>query len=214
VEFPGVVMMNAKLSATLATAFALSLFSVSASAEGNATAGQAKAATCVACHGVDGNSVNPEWPSLAGQHAQYIVKQLKAFKGGTRTNPTMAPMAMGLSDQDMEDVAAYFSSQTARGLEADNSKVALGQKIYRGGNAATKVAACIACHGPTGRGNPTAAYPSIRGQHSVYVAAQLNAYKAGTRTTDTANNKMMHDVSVNLSAEEIAAVASYVQGLR
>jgi len=126
----------------------------------------------------------------------------------------MAPMAMMLSDQDMEDVAAYFAAQTARGLEADKSRVALGQKIYRGGNAKTKVAACIACHGPSGNGNPTAAYPSIRGQHSVYVVAQLNAYKAGTRTTDLTNNKMMHDVAVGLSTEEIAAVASYVQGLR
>jgi cytochrome c553 len=114
----------------------------------------------------------------------------------------------------MEDVAAYFASQTARGLEADKSKVELGQKLYRGGNASTKIAACIACHGPGGRGNPTAGYPSIRGQHSVYVTAQLNLYKAGQRKTDAVNNKMMQDVAANLSAEEIAAVASYVQGLR
>jgi cytochrome c553 len=123
-------------------------------------------------------------------------------------------MAMGLSDQDMEDVAAYFSSQAARGLEADKSKVALGQKLYRGGNANTKTAACIACHGPNGGGNPTAGYPTIRGQHSVYVVAQLNAYKSGARSTDIINNRMMHDVAANLSADEIAAVASYVQGLR
>ena len=111
-------MMNFKLPAVLlASSLALTLVHTSAQAEGNAAAGQTKAATCVACHGVDGNSVNPEWPSLAGQHSQYIVKQLKAFKGGTRKNDTMAPMAMGLSDQDMEDVATYFSSQTARGLE-------------------------------------------------------------------------------------------------
>jgi cytochrome c553 len=208
-------MMNAKLPATLlVTSLALSLLSAGVRAEGNAATGQTKAAACVACHGVDGNSVNPEWPSLAGQHAQYIVKQLKAFKGGARKNDTMAPMALGLSDQDMEDVAAYFASQTARGLEADKSKVALGQKLYRGGNAKTKTAACIACHGPSAGGNPTAGYPAIRGQHSVYVAAQLNAYKAGTRTTDIVNNRMMHDVAVNLSADEIAAVASYVQGLR
>lgn len=204
--------MNAKL---LATSFALSAFWIGAAfAEGNATAGQAKSATCVACHGVDGNSVNPEWPSIAGQHSQYIVKQLKAFKGGVRKSDTMAPMAMGLSDQDMEDVAAYFSSQTARGLEADKNKVNLGQKIYRGGDKDKKIAACIACHGPNGGGNPLAAYPSIRGQHAVYVVAQLNAYKSGSRTTDAVNNKMMHDVAANLSAEEIAAVASYVQGLR
>lgn len=205
--------MNAKL---LATSFAVALIFTggTALAEGNAAAGQGKTGTCSACHGVDGNSANPEWPSLAGQHAQYIVKQLKAFKGGTRQNPTMAPMAMGLSDQDMEDVAAYFAAQTPRGLEADKSKVALGQKLYRGGNANTKVAACIACHGPSGSGNPPAGYPSLRGQHSVYVAAQLNAYKAGQRKTDAPNNKMMQDVAANLSADEIAAVASYVQGLR
>ncbi len=209
--------MNAKLPVTLfASSFALSFLCISSVtlAEGSASAGQAKAATCVACHGVDGNSVNPEWPSLAGQHTQYLVEQLKAFKGGTRQSPTMAPMAMGLSDQDMEDVAAYFASQTARGLEADKGKIELGQKLYRGGNTKTKVAACIACHGPTGSGNPTAGYPSIRGQHSVYVVAQLNAYKAGIRKTDANNNKMMQDVTANLSADEITAVASYVQGLR
>jgi len=210
-------MMNAK---RIAINFAVSLLCTAGVAqaekmpEGNVAAGQAKAAMCAACHGVDGNSVNPEWPSLAAQHTQYIVKQLKAFKGGTRQNPTMAPMAMGLSDQDMEDVAAYFSAQTARGGEADNSKVALGQKLYRGGNAKTKIAACIACHGPGGRGNPAAGYPSIRGQHSAYVMAQLNAYKSGQRKTDASNNKMMQDVTANLSAEEIAAVASYVQGMR
>jgi cytochrome c553 len=207
-------MMNPKLLATSFAALSFLCTGGVALAEGNATAGQAKTATCAACHGVDGNSSNPEWPSLAGQHAQYIVKQLKAFKGGTRQNPTMAPMAMGLSDQDMEDVAAYFSSQTARGGEADQSKITLGQKLYRGGNTNTKVAACIACHGPTGRGNPAAGYPSIRGQHSVYVMAQLNAYKSGQRTTDAINNKMMRDETANLSADEIAAVASYVQGLR
>jgi cytochrome c553 len=206
-------MMNAKL---LATSFAIALICSggAAFAEGNAAAGQAKAATCVACHGVDGNSVNPEWPSLAGQHSQYIVKQLKAFKGGARQNALMAPMALGLSDQDMEDVGAYFAAQTAKGLEAEKSKVALGQKLYRGGNGNTKVAACIACHGPSGTGNPMAGYPSLRGQHAVYVAAQLNLYKSGQRKTDAANNKMMQEVAANLSVDEIAAVASYVQGLR
>jgi cytochrome c553 len=218
-DFFGVAMMNVKLpavlpAALLATSLAMGLMPTHSHAEGSATAGQTKAATCAACHGVDGNSANPEWPSLAGQHSQYIIKQLKAFKGGTRKNDTMAPMAMGLSDQDMEDVAAYFSSQTLHGLEADKSKVALGQKLYRGGNASTKTAACIACHGPNGGGNPTAGYPTIRGQHSVYLIAQLNAYKSGTRTTDIINNRMMHDVATTLSADEIAAVASYVQGLR
>jgi cytochrome c553 len=186
--------------------------SAPAFAEGSAEAGQAKSATCVACHGVDGNSVNPEWPSIAGQHSQYIVKQLKAFKSGARQNPLMSPMAAGLSDADMDDLAAYFSTQTATGLEADASKVALGQRMYRGGDAEKGVAACGSCHGPTGQGNPTALYPSIRGQHATYIEAQLKAYRSGTRETD--QNQMMRDVVQSMSDEQIAAVAAYVQGLR
>jgi cytochrome c553 len=214
----GVVTMKAKSIATLATALVVSLLCpmlspVSAArAEGNATAGQAKAATCAACHGADGNSVNPEWPSLAGQHASYIVKQLKAFKSGARKNDLMAPMAMTLSNQDAEDVAAYFSSQTARGLEAEKGKVEVGQRLYRGGNTKTQTPACLACHGPTGRGNPAAMYPSIRGQQATYVIAQLNAYKKGSRNTDA--TKAMNDIAARLSDEEILAVASFVQGLR
>ncbi len=202
--------MNAKLSAALLISL-LSLTSV-VRAEGDAAAGQAKSATCAACHGVDGNSVNPEWPSLAGQHSQYIVKQLKAFKGGVRKSDVMAPMAMGLSPQDMEDVAAYFASQTARGLEADKSKVELGQRLYRGGNAKAQAPACLACHGPGGRGNPLALYPSLRGQYATYVSAQLSAYKKGIRTTDA--TKAMNEIAAKLSDEEIQAVASYIQGLR
>ena len=204
--------MNAKL---LATFLALSLLGAGAAcAEGNAAAGQAKAATCAACHGVDGNSVNPQWPNLAGQHVSYIIKQLKAFKSGARQNPMMAPMAAGLSDQDMEDVAAYFSEQTLRGSEADKGKVEAGQKLYRGGNVQENVPACAACHGPDGRGNPAAGFPSIKGQHAVYVVAQLNNYKDKQRTTDAVNNKMMEDIASRLSADEMADVASYVQGLR
>jgi cytochrome c553 len=183
-------------------------------AAGSSSAGQGKATTCIACHGVDGNSVNPEWPNLAGQHSSYIVKQLKAFKGGVRKNPLMSPMAQPLSDQDIEDLAAYYSSQTAKGLEADKSKYQAGEKLYRGGNGGESVPACIACHGPNGRGNEPAAYPSIRGQHSKYVEMQLTAYKAGDRETDQAQNQMMRDTAKRLSSEEIAAVAAYVQGLR
>jgi cytochrome c553 len=205
--------MNSKLSGWLAVSV-VSLLSWASTvrAEGDATAGQAKAATCVACHGVDGNSVNPEWPSLAGQHAQYVVKQLKAFKNGARKSDVMTPMAMGLSEQDMEDLGAYFAAQTGRGLEADKSKVEVGQRLFRGGKAANQTPACIACHGPSGRGNPMAQYPSIRGQHATYVSAQLNAYKKGTRTTDP--TKAMNEIAAKLSEEEIQAVASYVQGLR
>lgn len=179
---------------------------------GSAEAGQAKAATCVACHGLDGNSVNPEWPSIAGQHAEYIVKQLKAFKSGGRTNVLMAPMAATLSDQDMLDLGAYFSAQRAKGLEAEPGKVALGQKLYRGGDQKAQLTACIACHGPGGSGNPAALYPAIKGQHATYVAAQLRAYKRGDRATD--QNQMMRNVAALLSDEQIDALASYVQGLR
>lgn len=211
--------MNAKLlsarapivAVAVATAALLSLSSA-ARAEGNKEAGQAKAATCAACHGADGNSVNPEWPSLAGQHAQYIVKQLKAFKGGERKNDLMTPMAMTLSEQDMEDLGAHFAAQSVRGLEADKGKVELGQRLYRGGNAKTQTPACLACHGPGGRGNPASAYPSIRSQQASYVAAQLNAYKKGTRNTDA--TRAMNDIAAKLTDDEIQAVASFVQGLR
>ncbi len=179
---------------------------------GSAEAGQAKAATCVACHGLDGNSVNPEWPSIAGQHAEYIVRQLKAFKGGARTNVLMTPMATILSDQDMLDLGAYYAAQQRKGLEADASKVTLGQKLYRGGDQKSELTACIACHGPGGNGNPAALYPAIKGQHATYVAAQLRAYKRGERATD--QNQMMRTVAAVLTDEQIDALASYVQGLR
>jgi len=188
--------------------------SAAGAAAGSAEAGQTKAASCVACHGVGGNSVNPIWPSLAGQHSQYIVKQLKAFKNDERTDPLMTPMAKPLSDADIEDLAAYFAAQSATGLEAEPSKVADGQRLYRGGEPINGIAACVACHGPAGTGNPAAKYPSIRGQHAAYVVAQLKAYRSGTRKTDQQQNQMMRDVAAKLSDPQIDAVASYVQGLR
>lgn len=182
-------------------------------AAGTAEAGQSKAATCAACHGMDGNSPNPEWPSLAGQHAAYAVKQLRHFKAGERSNPLMTPMATMLSDQDMEDLAAYFSSQTPRPTgEAEPSRVKLGERLYRAGNIANGVPACAGCHGPIGTGNPGASYPRIGGQHATYAALQLRAYKSGTRATDP--NAMMRTVAGKLTDEEIDAVASYLQGLR
>lgn len=188
------------------------LIAGSALAEGTAEAGQAKSTPCVACHGVDGNSLNPVWPTLAGQHPSYIVKQLKAFKSGARQDPMMSPMAAPLSEQDMEDLAAYFASKTPNGLEAEPSKVSLGQRLFRGGDEKTGLAACEACHGPGGDGNPAAQYPSIRGQHATYVATQLKNYRSGTRQTD--QNQMMRNVAATMTDEQIAAVAAYVQGLR
>src|SRR5690606_13929709 len=138
-------------------------------------AGRTKAVTCAACHGVDGNSVTPDWPVLAGQHADYIVRQINAFKNGARVNVTMTPFADMLSDQDARDVAAYFASQTPAPKGADPALTSLGQQIYRGGIPDRGVAACIACHGPAGDGNPLAAYPRIAGQHATYVTSTLKA---------------------------------------
>jgi cytochrome c553 len=203
--------MTAKLVAALSLAVTIGWTAPSLAA-GSKEAGQAKAATCAACHGMDGNSVNPEWPNLAGQHETYIVRQLTAFHGGQRQNVLMSPMAATLSEQDMADLAAYFSSQAIRGGETEPSKAKLGQRVYRSGNVEGKVMACAGCHGPAGRGNAPASYPSIQGQRATYVALQLKAYKAGTRTTDP--NQMMRNMAAALSDEEIDAVASYVQGLR
>ena len=203
--------MTAKLVATLSLVAALGL-SANAFAAGSVEAGQAKSATCMACHGMDGNSLSPEWPNLASQHAVYIERQLRAFKAGERQNDLMSPMAMILSDEDVADLAAFFSSQAVRGGETDPAKLALGQRVYRAGNVAKGVMPCAGCHGPTGLGNPLAGYAMIQGQHSVYVANQLRAYRAGTRTTDP--NQMMRNMAAQLSDEEIEAVASYVQGLR
>jgi cytochrome c553 len=204
--------MTVKFVATL-TLVAVLGWSGSALAAGSKEAGQAKAATCAACHGMDGNSVNPEWPNLAGQHASYIAKQVRNFKAGQRANPLMSPMAMILADQDIDDLAAYYSSQTLRPTgETEPSKLKLGQRVYRAGNVAAKVAACASCHGPTGAGIPTAVYPHIGGQHATYVAIQLRNYKSGARNNDP--NAMMRTIANGLSEEEIDAVASYIQGLR
>lgn len=190
----------------------LAAFSVSAQ-EGSVEAGRAKAATCAACHGVDGNSVNPEWPVLAGQHGAYIVRQLRAFKSGERTDVSMKPFADMLSEQDMLDVAAYFSAQRPTPKGADPALVNLGQEIYRGGIAERGIAACIACHGPAGDGNPLAAYPRVSAQHATYIVKALNSYKTGARTSDAELNQMMRNEVALLTDDEIRAVASYLQGL-
>jgi cytochrome c553 len=182
--------------------------------EGSIDAGRTKSVTCAACHGADGNSVTAEWPSLAGQHASYIVRQLQAYKSGERQDVTMTAFAMMLSEQDMLDLAAYFAAQTRQPKGADPASVSLGQQIYRGGIPERGIAACIACHGPGGHGNPLAAYPSISGQHAAYVSKTLAQYKSGERRSDTQFNQMMRNVAEMLLENEIAALASYVQGLR
>lgn len=185
----------------------------SAHAAGSVEAGQAKSATCMACHGMDGNSANPEWPALAGQGAPYIVKQLKHFKAGERQNALMQPMAMILSDEDMADLAAYFASQPRLPTgETEPSKLELGQRIFRAGIASKGVPSCSGCHGPAGHGISGAAYPRIGGQHAAYLAIQLRNYKSEARATDP--NTMMRTIAAKLTDEEIDAVASYLQGMR
>jgi len=190
---------------------------------GSAEAGAGKSAVCTACHGVNGNSVNPEWPNLAGQNAAYIREQLASFKSKTRNNPIMQPIVDALSEQDMADVAAFFSQQTPNGLEADPSYWKAGEALYRSGDVARSVPACAACHGPAGQGNAGAGYPALRAQHSVYTVKQLQDYLTKNRYRDAAdpalvhttrNSAMMTTIAARLSPEDIRNLASYLQGLR
>ena len=181
---------------------------------GDIEAGKDKSVTCGACHGADGNSVNPVWPSLAEQHPTYAVAQLQAFKNGTRSEPLMLGQVMTLSDEDMRNLAVYFASMPAAAKAvADPSTVDRGQRLYRGGDRDNNSSACIACHGPTGRGNPAAAYPSLKGQYATYTAAQLRAYASGARQSD-GPTKVMRDIASTLSEDDIVAVSSYIQGLQ
>ena len=181
---------------------------------GDATAGQAKSVTCAACHGADGNSVNPVWPSIAGQHPTYILEQLQAFKSGVRQEPLMLGQVMLLSDEDMANLAVYYGEKPAAAKSvADATSVDMGARLYRGGDREDNTAACIACHGPKGRGNPAASVPSVKGQYAVYAAAQLRAYASGTRTSD-GPTRVMRDIAEKLTETEILAVTSYMQGLQ
>ncbi len=200
----------------LAVAFLLTASQAQAESlvEGSAEDGKAKSMMCTACHGAEGNSVNPLWPSVAGQSAPYIVAQLEAFKSGSRSDPLMTAQAMLLSDGDMRDIAVYFESLPAAAMAvADPSKVDKGQALYRGGDSDNGVAACLACHGPTGRGNPAAKYPALQGQHAAYTAKQLSDYASNTRQSD-GKTRIMRDIASRLSEDDIKALASYVQGLR
>jgi cytochrome c553 len=189
---------------------------------GDATAGATKAVTCTACHGLNGNSVNPEWPVLAGQNAVYLRQQITMFRAGHRVNVLMLPMVQNLTDQDIADLAAFFSIQTPAGGEADPSYWEAGKALYRGGDAARNIPACIACHGPVARGVPAAGYPALQAQHSVYTVNQLNAYVNDTRyarnedgrSLGTPHAIMMNTIAARLTPEEIRNVASYLQGVR
>lgn len=202
----------------LGLGFATLAHAADAALAGNAEAGAAKSATCGACHGATGNSPNPEWPNLAGQHHEYVVEQLGLLKSGARVAPVMNPMAAMLSPQDMADLAAYFEKQTLVGLEADAKLAEGGQKLYRGGDAARGIPACLACHGPNGRGNGPAHWPQVRAQQPNYAMAQLKGYAAKTRYAASAKlppgAEMMTDVAKRLSEDDIKALTAYLQGLR
>jgi cytochrome c553 len=180
-------------------------------AEGSIAAGKAKSAPCAACHGPDGNSPNPMWPKLAGQVPEYLVKQLKDFKSGARKDPLMSGQVAGLTEQDMKDLAAYYSTQpiTLGTAQADKPTIERGERMYRGGNAKFGVSACMSCHGPSGHGIPPR-FPRVSAQHAAYTEKQMWAFKNGERTND---DDMMTRIAFRMSAEDIKAVSQYMSGL-
>lgn len=209
--------MKIKFAAFLALAV-VSLAATASRAEslvgGSADAGKARALTCTACHGAEGNSANPLWPNIAGQNAPYLEVQLMAFKSGQRQNALMSSQAMLLTDEDMANLAVYFEGlPMAAQSVTDPDLVARGEALYRGGNKSNSTPACLACHGPTGRGNPAAKYPALKGQHAAYTALQLRAYADGSRM-GAGKVQMMGAIAARLSEEDIKAVASYIQGLK
>ncbi|HEX4974355.1 MAG TPA: c-type cytochrome [Pseudomonadales bacterium] len=204
----------------------LGLLSAGASvvhAAGDAAAGQVKAAACVACHGADGNSMVPMFPKLAGQSERYLIKQLTDFQSGARKNDMMSAMVIGKTEQDIADLAAYFSSQkVSAGLPAADATLATaGEKLYRGGNLENSTPACSACHGASGMGVPAAGFPSLKGQWPDYVTAQLKAFRAagrndaeGIKRDNDGELRMMRDIAAKLSDQDIQGLSQFVNGLK
>ncbi len=195
----------------LVVCFFSALISMSAFAVGDIEAGRAKAVMCAGCHGTNGNSNNPVWPKLAGQHAFYVKKELRDFQNGRRKDSTMAPMAAGLDDVDIENLAVFFASVPSTVEAASADKIKLGEKIYRAGKVDNGLPACIACHGPNGAGSAPAHFPRIGGQHAAYLSKALKDFKAETRNND--HQAMMRDIAGRMNNKEIEAVSSYISGL-
>ncbi len=194
------------------------LASCSVWAHGSIEAGKAKSQTCVACHGADGNSQLAMYPKLAGQHAKYIEKQLKDLKLGMTSNgkqgrydPVMSGMAMPLSEQDMQDLAAYYASLPISPNTTPENVVEKGKSLYTAGDAERGLTACIACHGPRGNGTELSGFPKISGQHADYIKAQLEKFRDEKRGNDM--NAMMRDVAKKLTDDDIAVLSKYVGGL-
>jgi cytochrome c553 len=200
-----------KSLATLICSFALVASAQAETVKPDLGAGSSKyAQLCVACHAADGNSSSPANPKLAGQHPEYLLKQLREFKSGKRANAIMSGMVAGLSDQDMVNIAFWLADQKPKnGYASDAELVRAGEKIYRAGVADRNIASCAGCHSPNGAGLPIQ-FPRLAGQHADYTAAQLKAFRSGAR----GNNSVMTTVAAKLNDKEIAAVSDYIAGLR
>lgn len=202
----------------LALSVVIAAISSSAYAEGNAEAGKTKIVVCSACHGMDGNSMIDMYPKLAGQHATYLEKQLHDFRSAAQTggkdgrmDPIMAGMSIALSDQDILDISAFFASQAIQGTEVKDIP-AEGEKLYKGGDVARGITACMACHGPDGKGAAQAGFPSLAGQHTNYIKIQLTKFRESGRHNDL--NGMMQDVAKKLTDSDIDALSKYISNLK
>ena len=204
--------------AKVACVLAVTVIGTNVQAAGDAEAGQAKAATCVACHGVDGNSAVPTFPKLSGLGHKYLLKQMQDIRDVRRPVALMAGQVDNMTDQDLSDIAAFYDAQPRTGGTADPDKVSLGRKVYLGGIAERQVPACSGCHSPTGNGNGPAGYPALAGQHADYVAAQLKMFRKGYEDpagrTNGGEAKIMRTTAFRMSDMEIEAVASYIAGLQ
>jgi cytochrome c553 len=201
----------------LAMGCAQSVYSAELMPAGDAAAGEAQTMVCAACHGADGNSAVPTFPKLAGQGQKYLYKQLQDIRDGARPVPTMVGQLDGKSNQDLADIAAFYAAQPRTGGQTDPELLALGEAVYRGGIPERDVAACTACHSPTGAGNAPAGFPALAGQHAEYIAAQLVAYRKGyedeTGRINDGDTRIMRITAFGLSDKEIEAVSSYAAGL-
>ncbi|RLV58069.1 cytochrome c4 [Parashewanella curva] len=188
------------------------------SAEGNAEAGKTKAMLCAACHGVDGNSLVPMYPKLADQHAEYLAKQLHDFKKGSasagkegRFDPIMAGFVATLNDQDIADLSAYFASQKSKPVAVADVPAA-GKMLYEAGDAKKGITACMACHGPQGKGMGMAGFPHLASQQPDYIKSQLMKFRSKSRHNDL--NGMMQDVAAKLTDADIDALSKYIASLK
>ena len=180
---------------------------------GNPDEGKKKIAACVACHGEYGNSMVGSFPNLGGQGKAYLLKQLKDIQRGAREIPTMLGLLDGMSEDDLADIAACYSTQSRAMGATDPELVELGESIYRFGVPRKNIAACTACHAPTGIGNDLAKFPSVAGQWPEYITQQLKAFQSGARHND-GDGKMMRTTAMDMNEKEMNAVASYIYGLK